>query len=41
MGACRHCPYCHGCFDTHKDYIDHFRVNGKLRFTSCPDQERA
>ena len=41
MGACRHCPYCHECFDSHKTYIDHFRrSDGRLRFTSCQNQEK-
>jgi uncharacterized C2H2 Zn-finger protein len=39
--SCRHCPLCATCFANYKEYIEHFRVDGRLVFTSCPGQERA
>lgn len=36
---CLHCPHCHDCFAGRKEYIEHFRVDGRLVFTSCPDIE--
>lgn len=41
MSFCHHCPHCLWCFADYKNYIEHFRVDGRLVFTSCPRQERA
>jgi hypothetical protein len=37
--SCRHCPYCALCFADYRMYIEHFRVGGRLVFTSCPMKE--
>lgn len=34
--SCTHCPHCQTCFSDHKEYVEHFRVNGRLVFNSCP-----
>lgn len=36
MDDCRHCPHCAVCFPDYRTYIEHFRVDGRLIFTSCP-----
>lgn len=39
--SCHHCPHCLTCFSEYKTYIEHFRVGGKLVFTSCPNSQRS